>query len=506
MAVGLLEFFILEASEHVDRLDGLVASAPSTGPDVEAFTRLARGLRGSATMAKVTGVADVAAALERAGRSLHGGAITWSPAVAAEMVAAVDDLKILLRGVRQWGPAEDERARARTASIAAFAPVTRAPAPTPSFATGGTSFMGTRAEEIATGVDALCAAPEAGAGELLHRVRTLRGVAAIKDLPPLADVLDGVERAAGRLEEPSAGAELSDAARAVLSAGSVVLRGLADAIRRGARVDPASPEVERFNRAAAALDDAPADGQPVVPVADLFFADGGDGVVARAPTPSSTPTQRFGVEVVAHAEHLGRLAAEAQRATGPADRERLERELRRALHVLRDVAESYGEHDVARFAAGIVGPAAPLEEDALATLARAATVLASPSTPVEDRVRRLRAMMGGSAAAAPAAAAGEPAGAPGGNGGPRTPASTPTGKELHALLQNSIAGISSLERGPLDDAAEDDIVPIESLLYRGRSALDRAREIRDRLRRIGGTQLPDPLVELFDLLDLAASE
>jgi chemotaxis protein histidine kinase CheA len=503
MAVGLLEFFILEASEHVDRLDGLIASAGSSGPDVEAFTRLARGLRGSATMAKVTGVAEVAASMERVGRSLHAETIAWGPALAAELVAAVDDLKILLRGVRQWGAAEDERARTRAASIAALAPVTRAPAPTPSFATGGTAFIGTRADEIAAAVDSVCATPGGGAAELLRQVRTLRGVAAVRDVPPLADVLDGVERAAGPLEEARPGAELTDAQHAVLSAASVVLRGAAEAIRRGGRPEQGSADVERFARAAAALEDAPATSPPVVPVADLFFSDGADGVVAKSPTPSSTPTQRFGVEVVGHAEHLGRLAAEAQGATEPAARERLERELRRGLHALRELAESFGEHDVARFAVSVAGPDGSLDEEGLATLARAALLLASPSTPVEERVRRLRAVIDETGAeGSPAAAAGDPAA----NGAPRTPASTPTGKELHALLENSIAGISSLERGPLNDAAADDVVPIESLLYRGRAALDRAREIRDRLRRIGGTQLPDPLVELFDLLDLAASE
>jgi len=54
--------------------------------------------------------------------------------------------------------------------------------------------------------------------------------------------------------------------------------------------------------------------------------------------------------------------------------------------------------------------------------------------------------------------------------------------------------------------AADEVVPIETLLYRGRSALARARELRDELRRIGGPALPPPLVELFDLIDLAAAD
>jgi hypothetical protein len=48
-------------------------------------------------------------------------------------------------------------------------------------------------------------------------------------------------------------------------------------------------------------------------------------------------------------------------------------------------------------------------------------------------------------------------------------------------------------------------VPIESLLYRGRAALDRAVEIRDELRA-APTGNPTALDELFDLLELARAE
>jgi hypothetical protein len=119
----------------------------------------------------------------------------------------------------------------------------------------------------------------------------------------------------------------------------------------------------------------------------------------------------------------------------------------------------------------------------------------------------------------------------------RTSSQTPTGRELHALLEDSIAGISELNRVPLASAAPSAIgpapeaptpsganaapssdgqgdgrasgeivVPIETLLYRGPRALARAQELRDQLRRVGGPNLPAPLAELFDLLDLAAAE
>jgi hypothetical protein len=84
----------------------------------------------------------------------------------------------------------------------------------------------------------------------------------------------------------------------------------------------------------------------------------------------------------------------------------------------------------------------------------------------------------------------------------------PTGQALVALLETSISGISQLGAAPLDGGQEADteeIVPVGALLYRGRRALDRAREVRDALRAAPGTPDPTLLAELYDLLDLAAS-
>jgi hypothetical protein len=46
------------------------------------------------------------------------------------------------------------------------------------------------------------------------------------------------------------------------------------------------------------------------------------------------------------------------------------------------------------------------------------------------------------------------------------------------------------------------------LLYRGRAAIMRARDIRDQVRRTAGSGPVDPEVlgELFDLLDLALTD
>ena len=42
---GFLEFFILEASEYVEQLDGLLLGAGASGPDSAAFQRTTRHTR-----------------------------------------------------------------------------------------------------------------------------------------------------------------------------------------------------------------------------------------------------------------------------------------------------------------------------------------------------------------------------------------------------------------------------------------------------------------------------
>ena len=78
---GFLEFFILEASDYVEQLDGLLLGGGSGGPDADALQRVARALRGTATMAKIPSFADLAGAIERVGRAMHDGALGWDPSL-----------------------------------------------------------------------------------------------------------------------------------------------------------------------------------------------------------------------------------------------------------------------------------------------------------------------------------------------------------------------------------------------------------------------------------------
>src|SRR6476661_3144546 len=119
---GFLEFFILEASDYVEQLDGLLLGGSPTGPDADALQRVARALRGTATMAKLPSFAEVAAGVERVGRAMQEGVLRWDPALGGAMVATIDDLKTLLHSARTWSAADDLRANSRTAELARFAP------------------------------------------------------------------------------------------------------------------------------------------------------------------------------------------------------------------------------------------------------------------------------------------------------------------------------------------------------------------------------------------------
>jgi hypothetical protein len=83
---------------------------------------------------------------------------------------------------------------------------------------------------------------------------------------------------------------------------------------------------------------------------------------------------------------------------------------------------------------------------------------------------------------------------------------------LQSRLQQGLAGLGQLETAPFGDAPPRRVaggpsagaVGGTATSYSGRAALERAREIRDVLRR-RGTPGDPLLVELFDLLDRIGS-
>jgi chemotaxis protein histidine kinase CheA len=118
----LLDFFTLEASEYLTRLESLVTQQGLQPSDANQLAAAARGLRGSATMAKANGLSTLANTVERIAGSVVQGAIQWEPELQRSMVGAVEELKLLVRSVRNWGAEQDSRVEESLRRLARYAP------------------------------------------------------------------------------------------------------------------------------------------------------------------------------------------------------------------------------------------------------------------------------------------------------------------------------------------------------------------------------------------------
>lgn len=511
MTGGLLDFFTLEATEYVDTLDALVSRAAAIPPEPDTFQRATRGLRGSATMAKLKGIADVAAGLERLSRFVREGKVVWDELSRGVAIAAVDDLKILVRAVRVWGDAEDRRVAARVAELEHLAPRVQ----TLHQRGKGAAFLAHAAAEAATGL--LSYADHPGTRdefeEILRKVRALRGVAALKDLPPLAEVVDAVDAAAKPIELGHEGAT-AERRRLFRAAAKVLVEG-GEAIRVGGLPPTDTVAVREFAHAAETLRAGERETDEVVPISSLL-PDGPMGAhITASPNPPTTAAQRFRLEVVSQAEHLRRLVADGRAAVDAATRDRVGRELRAAVRALARAAQSFSATDIANLFLAVERGAAALDQRALWVLDEAGTELSrSDAASPEEMASRFAALQKRLTGTPPAPAIVQPARqrrAPtpakgivplGGTG---TPAK---GAELSALLATGIAGLAPLGDARLLDPVtepDDDIVAIDDLLYRGKDALRAAIALGDHLR---DADQPDheSLQELYDLLQLAAAD
>jgi len=563
---GFLEFFILEASDYVEQLDGLLLGGSPTGPDADALQRVARALRGTATMAKLPSFAEVAAAVERVGRAMQEGTLRWDAALGGAMVATIDDLKALLHSARTWSAAEDQRASSRTAELARFAPL-RQFAPTRDSgaqrsAIAGSAFLATESSNIAAGLELLSTRGGAAdtAANLLRRIRALRGVAGVKSVGPLADVLEATEDLARGLEFGEK--TMNGDARQLLETSAEYLRVISSALRFDGDFNAPSAARDAFLAAQSKWMNQDSEQERVVPISTLFYSDGGPDVIEASPNPPTSTVDRFRLELVSHGEHLRQVVDTVRQGDASA---RSRRDLSRALSDLQAAAESFGERDLAEFVRSHSTATDRLDAPALFALDDLAAILSAPGDHGERLTARLREL--NRATEAPVAdhsafteALGEPtpvsvpeiaaepapfvqpeqaarleppvrdepvptpepepvaafAAAPPIET-PKLPPELPRAKTpaqailsaASSLIDMSLAALDSLTSAPWiepEQIAEETIVPIESLLYRGSAALERAIEIRDELRQSESPADADALDELFDLLELARAE
>ncbi len=516
-----LDFFILEASGYIDGLDSLLGSAGSTGPDREGFVRLTRALRGNSVMYRQPGVTTVATSLEQCARAFREGRLSWAPHVQSALTATIDDLRILVRNVRQWKEADDQRARSCAAALDALVPRSPTPSTTVQAATeaGGRAYLALKARELAATLSRVASQPgdPAVRGALLHDVRVLSGVALLREFPVLSRVVAGLGEMAGSLAEGATPTEdtrgqLRWASTALGTAAGLFEHGDGEGAERSLR-----DVAQQFEGAGST---GPA--ERIVAIDELFYRDDGPTVIDTSASPPTSAAERFRIEVVSLAEHARRVIGDVRRAPDESERDRGWRALERAFGSLAETARSFGETAVAGALGAWERAVAKRDADTLGSLDAAAAALADPELPrstLHDRVGRpaedAPAASEKRVQTAPAAAVAAPGEAEGGEKverekeepapAPRPRNRTPTGVELRDLLQTGISGFDDLEQRPLAKPvplAQERVVPIETLLYRGDSALKRARELRDEIKAGGASPAPEALDELFALLDL----
>src|SRR5881628_504194 len=313
--LGMSDFFALEAGEYLERLDGLLAKGDN--PSADEIVRLARALRGSALMANQHAIARTAGGLEALARAVREGRRAWDPQTQQLALRGVDALKIFVRRAGSWTDADTAKAEALAAELEQVGGRPSAQiraAEAIGLDAGARAFVAREGAAIASALDRAAQALRANPAAhdplqlVLKALQPLRGLAALNDLPPLPDLLEGIERAIAALSrsglEPPAG--VSDL---LLTAATAIARSARDVAERG-RPNPDDAEFQKFAALLVRLMETEPD---VVSVGALYYNDSGPHIVSRG-VPAARPSTLGKLELVSHGEHLRQAADSLERA------------------------------------------------------------------------------------------------------------------------------------------------------------------------------------------------
>lgn len=302
------------------------------------------------------------------------------------------------------------------------------------------------------------------AAVFLTHARALRGSATMTRLEGLPDLASTIERIATGLRDGEL--RWDQRLQFAVHGALVELRALVQRAQQWGDMEQRRSRTQSVALAAVAAGylataaPAASPASQVIPISRFFPEDGMPAILQRNPEPPITIAQRFRNDIAAAADGVARESqALATSAPGPSQLA-LSDGLRRALLGLGDVAESYGAASISTLATKMARAplASPTERAAVQALAQL----------LMDRER--------------------------------------SDQELAAKVKEANitwAGPPAIE--------PTQIVPIESLLYRGHSAIARARFVRDELKVHWnrGTLAEPPAHALFeelsDLLDLAGT-
>src|SRR5437763_6615938 len=538
--LGMSDFFALEAGEYLERLDGLLAGGDS--PNTDELVRLARALRGSAWMANHHAIARTAGALEALAGAVREGRRAWDPQTRQLAVRGVDDLKIFVRRAPAWSDADTAKAEALSQELeqlagrpSAQARVTEAVV---GLDAGARAFVAREGAAIASALDR--AAQTLRANPLAHdplqhvlrALQPLRGLAAVNDLPPLPDLLEGIERAIA--EQSRAGIDPPANVGELFQAGAAAVARAAREVAERGRPDPEGPDFHQF---AAQLVRFLQSEPDVVSIGTLYYNDSGPHIVSRG-IPAPRPSTLGRLELVSHGDHLRQAADSLERAPSATHRELRAHTLGTTFRALANAGGGVLADRVAQFAiaareAVASGVAVTSPGAVAAELRRAGDVLARSGSGDEEALAAeldaittaIRAVKPGAPAPLPRPVASSPPPAPAPPSPPHPP--TPRAEEpvpetadlvgswtSYQRLSGGGIGPASLEELFADPRAtvppaspstepEPAVVDVRSLVYRGDRALARAQELRAAARQATGDSLLALVDEVCDLVALA---
>ncbi len=535
--LGMTDFFALEAGEYLDRLDGLL-QAPAT-PPADELVRLARALRGSALMASQQPIARAAMGFEALARALREGRRQWDAATKQIATRAVDDIKIFVRNVGKWSDADTAKAEALASQLEQLggrpsAQVRAAEAM--GLDAGARAFVAREGAAIASALDragrVLRTNPLAHdpLQQVLKAIQPLRGLAALNDLPPLPDLLEGIERAIGELNRTTGNPPQGwgDMIAELFQMAATSIAHAAREVAERGRPDPESAEFRRFAGLLVKFMDSEPD---VVSIETL-------GTIVRRGTAATLarPATLGRLELVSHGEHLRQAADSLERAPSATQRELRAHTLAGTFRVLGaagggPVAERVAEFAQAAREAVSSGIAVNQAAHFAAELRRAGEVLSASGSGDETSTAAalaavtiaIRRLGGGDAVPIESLLPSAPPTAPRAPPPPSRPADRarrsgpvrePVGVGAESatdivgtwmVYQRMVAagiGPASLEE-LIAGRTNGEPVDIGRLLYKGASARQRAQELREAAKRASGESLRAIIDEVCDLVVLA---
>src|SRR5205807_2610871 len=350
--LGMSDFFALEAGEYLERLDTLLATGDSSSADE--LVRLARALRGSALMANQHAIARTAAALEALARAVREGRRAWDPQTKQLAVRGVDDLKIFVRRAPAWSDADTAKAEALSQELEQLAGRPSAQvraAEAMGLDAGARAFVAREGAAIASALDRAAQALRANPlahdplQHVLRALQPLRGLAAVNDLPPLPDVLEGIERAIAELSR--AGIDPPANVGELFQAGATAIARAAREVAERGRPDPEGPDFSQFAAQLVRFLESEPD---VVSIGSLYYSDSGPHIVSRG-IPAPRPSTLGRLELVSHGDHLRQAADSLERAPSATQRELRAHTLGTTFRALANAGGGVLADRVAQFAA-----------------------------------------------------------------------------------------------------------------------------------------------------------